>query len=100
MSLENNPITVLALERAWRQKDVRACYESLAVLPDGVVFRMGHILLEMSPAIDEEKEMMQRSMGEGREFCLIKTDSSKTIIEGGGGEVDMDEIAGALYKVA
>lgn len=100
MHFKEGTYHAVELEDAWRDDDAEVCYRLLASIPYGVNFRTGNLLLVMFPAIDEEKDLMHRSIKKKREFGLIMTAEKKIIVEGSQGTIDLDDIAGALYKVA
>lgn len=100
MTVEKDPIVARELENAWQTGKDQACYALLSLIPDGVVFKVGELLLECSPSIFEEEELMGLSIKRRKEFGLIKTVEEKVILEGSEGGIELDDIAGALYRVA
>lgn len=95
---EREPVIVPGIEETVRKGNIHESYRLLAGIPDGTVLKVGDLLVEIVPAIDEEKEMMRKSIAERKELALIKTDEETTVIEGDFGSIELDRIAGILYE--
>ena len=100
MSGEKNPFVARELESAWQKEEDQSCYDLLALIPDGTNFRVRDLLLEMSSATIDEKELMQRSISEKKEFGFVRRAEERVILSGFEGGIDLDTIAGAVYSVA
>jgi hypothetical protein len=99
MTTEREIASVFKLEDAWRNGDTKSCYRFLSLISDGLTFRLGNLLFELSQSTTEEKMLMQRSIREKRELGLVKTAEKSTEFAGFEGGIDMDDIAGALYEI-
>ncbi len=86
------------IEQSLEDGDVQGCYQQLAFISDGLVFRIKGILFQLSKSLPEEIELMRKSVLREREFGLVKGGNNCSFIEGQGNWIDMDDIAEAVYK--
>lgn len=97
MSTETISTVVTELEEAWTKEDVKACYDLLADIPDGVKFKLGNMLFMLAQPLEKEKELMRQSVEDKDELGIIISATGNTLIKGLGRTIDLDEVAGALY---
>lgn len=92
------------LDKAY-QDDTEKCHKEVAKLKIGTIVRLGKdipgcdVLLEVAQLLDQEVDLMTRSLLDRKEYALVLVGDQQKIIEGDESSTDPDFVFGILDEL-